>query len=334
MPGGTAPCLATDVVVVVVNFNGGGMIRDCLESLRRQTLRGFRTLVVDNASTDGSADEVERAFPDVRLIRSPVNLGFAAGNNLAIAEAGAARWVALLNPDAVAREDWLERLLEAAERHPAFSMFGCRMLADVRGERLDGVGDAYHVCGLPWRVGHGAPAAGRFLEAREIFAPCAAAALYRRDAIEVTGGFDPDLFCYVEDVDLAFRARLAGHRARYVPEAVVVHAGSGVVGAHSDFQLYHGHRNLAWAFARNMPGPLLLAYLPAHLAMTLAALVVFAARGRGRVLLRAKLDALRGLPRALAKRGPTQSSRVVSCAELRSVMQRGLPRPHAKRAAP
>jgi len=319
--------------VIVVNYNGGTMIRDCLESLRRQTLRHFRTLVVDNASTDGSADDIARDFPEVRLIRSPTNLGFAAGNNLAIADAAPARWVALLNPDAVAHEDWLERLVEAGERHPEFSMFGCRMLADAAGEYLDGVGDAYHVCGLPWRVGHGAPAAGRFEAAREIFAPCAAAALYRRDAIDATGAFDPDFFCYVEDVDLAFRARLAGHRALYVPQSVVVHVGSGVVGEHSDFQLYHGHRNLVWTFVRNMPWPLLVAYLPAHLAMTLVTLAVFAARGRGRVLLRAKLDALRGLPRVLAKRGPTQSKRVVSAAALRSAMQRGVPRPHAERAS-
>lgn len=312
--------------MIVVNYNGGALLAACLASLRRQTWRAFRTVVVDNASTDGSADIVSERFPEFSLIRSPVNLGFAAGNNLAMRELGSARWVALLNPDAVARDDWLERLLEAAARHPGFALFGSRMLSDADGAALDGVGDAYHVSGLPWRLGHGQPAAGRFEDEREIFSPCAAAALYRRDAIEATGGFDEDLFCYLEDVDLGFRARLVGHRARYVPRAVVVHEGSGVVGRHSDFQLYHGHRNLTWVFVRNMPGPLLAAYLPAHVLLSLSTLAIFALRGRGRVLWRAKRDALAGLPRALAKRRRTQDARVTSSAALRAVMQRGLPR--------
>jgi GT2 family glycosyltransferase len=312
------------VTVVVVNFNGADCLPRCLESLQRQTYPGFATIVVDNASIDGSADGLEARYPGVRVIRSPTNKGFAGGNNLAFREIDDGL-VALLNPDAVAAPDWLERLVDAAARHPKYAMFGCRMLADARGERLDGVGDVYHVSGLPWREGHGEPAPGRYLQPREIFAPSAAAALYRRDVIVATGGFDEDFFCYVEDVDIAFRARLAGLRALYVPTAVVVHEGSAVVGRHSDFQIYHGHRNLVWVFARNMPWPLLLAYLPMHLLMTVAAFAVFASRGRAAVLLRAKRDALLGLPGCLAKRRTTQRTRSASAAALRSIMRGGLP---------
>lgn len=327
------PSPAPLVVVIVVNFNGGPMLGACLASLERQTFRDFQVIVVDNASTDGSTDQLTERFPRVHAIRSAVNLGFAAGNNLAIRQAGPSQWVALLNPDAVAQDQWLEQMVRAASEYPDFAMFGSRMLADPEGQRLDGVGDAYHVSGLPWRVGHGKAAAGAYQEAREIFAPCAAAALYRRDLIEATGGFDEDFFCYVEDVDLGFRARLLGYRALYVPGAVVVHEGSGVVGKHSDFQLYHGHRNLTWAFVRDMPGPLLAAYLPAHLLMTLATLLIFAIRGRFDVLWRAKQDAMRGLPRAIGKRGPTQATRTVSSWQLRSIMQVGWPRRYTERHA-
>jgi GT2 family glycosyltransferase len=313
------------VTVVVVNFNGADCLPRCLESLRHQTYPRFSTIVVDNASVDGSADGLESSHPGVRVIRSPITRGFAGGNNLAFREIDDGL-VALLNPDAVAAPDWLERLVEAAIRHPEHAMFGCRMLADVRGERLDGVGDVYHVSGLPWREGHGEPAAGRYLQPREIFAPSAAAALYRREVLVATGGFDEDFFCYVEDVDIAFRARLAGLSAMYVPDAVVMHEGSAVVGRHSDFQVYHGHRNLVWVFLRNMPWPLLLVYLPLHLAMTLVTIAVFASRGRAAVLLRAKRDALRGLPTCLAKRRATQKARSASAAALRAVMRRGVPR--------
>jgi len=330
-PAAPSPPSTGDVTVVVVNYNGGPMLRDCIASLAAQTRRPDRVLVVDNASSDGSTDGLELAFDRVCVLHAGANLGFAAANNLAIARATDSDWIALLNPDAVAAPDWLERLLEAAAAHPDCTMFGCRMLADAPGARLDGVGDAYHTSGLPWRVGHGEPAAGRHLTDAEIFAPCAAAALYRADLLRSLGGFDADFFCYVEDVDLGFRARLAGHRARYVARAVVVHAGSGLVGRHSDFQLYHGHRNLVWAFVRDMPAPLLWLYLPQHLLMNLVTLVAFAARGRGGVLWRAKRDALLGVPRAWAKRRATQAARRVPAARLREAMQRGWPRRHASR---
>jgi len=314
------------VLVVVVNFNGGTLLAQCLESLSRQTFRDFRTVVVDNASTDGSADDLEKVFPGVSVIRSKKNLGFAAGNNLAIREAGDASFIALLNPDAIAQQDWLHCLMKAAQEHPEFALFGSRMYADTQHTVLDGVGDAYHVCGLPWRVGHGQNAHGRYLENHEIFAPCAAAALYRQEVFEVTGGFDEDFFCYVEDVDLGFRARLAGMQALYVADAVVEHAGSGLVGKHSDFQLYHGHRNLVWCFTRNMPWPLLLLYVPQHVLMTLFTLLIFAAKGRGRILLRAKWDAVKGLPLSLSKRRRTQTTRSVTAGHIKARLQRGLPR--------
>ena len=314
------------VLVVVVNFNGGTLLGQCLDSLSRQAFRDFRTVVVDNASTDGSADDLETAFPGVAVIRSANNLGFAAGNNLAIREADDTPFIALLNPDAIAQPDWLQCLVNAANEHPDFALFGSRMYANAQHTILDGVGDAYHVCGLPWRVGHGQQAHGRYLENHEIFAPCAAAALYRREVFDATGGFDEEFFCYVEDVDLGFRARLAGMRALYVADAVVEHAGSGLVGKHSDFQLYHGHRNLVWTYARNMPWPLLLLYLPQHVLMTLFTLLVFAAKGRGRILMRAKWDAVKGLPGTLSKRWRTQTARVATAGHIRASLQRGLPR--------
>jgi GT2 family glycosyltransferase len=104
---------------------------------------------------------------------------------------------------------------------------------------------------------HGTPASALKGSECEIFSPCAAAALYRRSALLEVGGFDEDFFCYVEDVDLGFRLRLAGYRCLYVPLSVAHHIGSGTTGGkNSDFSVYHGHRNLVWAFVKNMPGVL------------------------------------------------------------------------------
>ncbi len=315
------------VTVLIVNYNAGPWLDRCIAALERQTFRDFSVVIVDNASTDRSVESVERNHPKIRLLRSTRNLGFSGGNNYGLARSPRNEWTALLNPDAFPRPDWLERLLAAAEANSEYVAFGSRLLSSEDGAGLDGVGDAYHVSGNFWREGHGLSPAGRYLRPTEIFSPCAAAALYRTDALLSVGGFDEDYFCYAEDVDLGFRFRLAGHRCMYVPDAVVHHIGSAVAGTYSDFQLYHGHRNLVWTFVKNMPGWMFWVYLPYHLALNVYSTLQFALRGRGKVLVHAKIDAIRGLGKVLAKRRRIQRARAVAPRELLRVMRRGRPRP-------
>jgi GT2 family glycosyltransferase len=313
------------VSVVIVNWNSGALLRQCLASLAAQSILPEAVWVVDNASSDGSADCVTE-FPNCRLLLPGANLGFAAGNNLAFRDC-TSEFVVLLNPDAFADPDWLAALLAAAAANPDCASFGSRQLVAERPEYLDGTGDAYHASGLVWRLRHGKPQQPEDLEPSEIFSPCAAAALYRRDALEAAGGFDEDHFCYLEDVDLGFRLRLAGHRALYVPDAVVRHVGSATSGGqHSDFALYHGHRNLVWTYVKNMPGVLFWLCLPLHILLNLVTVLVFAARGRGGVLLRAKLDALKALPRMWCKRKAIQKDRRATVCGIWRVLDKGFSR--------
>lgn len=321
-----AAAAAAGIAVIIVNWNAGALLARCLEHLSRQTLPPRRVYVVDNASSDGSCDRLAVEFPHVELIRAERNLGFAAANNLAAKRAERCDWIALLNPDAFPAPGWLEALMHAAARRPEFSFFGSRMLMADEPARLDGVGDAYHVSGLVWREGHGAPAKEAFLDAREIFSPCAAAALYQRNAFLETGGFDEDYFCYVEDVDLGFRLRLQGHRCLYVPDAVVLHKGSGLTGRHSDFSIYHGHRNLTWTFIKNVPAPWLWLLLPLHVVACVLSVVWFALQGNGGAIWRSKVDAVRGLGRMCAKRRSIQAARTVGFRDLLPLMHFGLRR--------
>ena len=312
------------VAVVIVNWNSGGHLDRALSALSRQTVRPARVIVVDNASSDGSADGLEGRHPGVEVIHAGANLGFAAGNNLGVRAADGCEWVALLNPDAFPEPDWLERMLAAAEAHPGHALLGARLLLDDRPEVLDGTGDAYHVSGLAWRRHHGRPVAEAPAGAEEVFGPCAAAALYRRADFLAVGGFEERYFCYLEDVDLALRLRLAGHRALAVPDAVVRHVGSALTGRESDFTVYHSHRNIVWTYVTGMPGRLVWLYLPQHLLMNLLTVVWFATRGQARVILRAKRDALLGLPWAIARRRRVQRARRVEPEALRRQMARGL----------
>lgn len=299
------------VAVVVVNYNGGDLIRRCLVALAAQNRRPDRLIVVDNGSIDGSLDGLESVCPGVEIVRAGSNLGFAAANNRAAALVDDCDWLALINPDAYAEPGFLAHMLAAAQAHPEYSFFGARILMDDDPSRLDGVGDVYHVSGLHWREGHGTLASGRYLDAREIFAPCAAASLYRRRDFLAVGGFDEDFFCYAEDVDLGFRLRLAGHRSLYVPDAVVRHSGSALTGRRSDFAIYHGHRNLVWVYVKNMPGIWFWLFLPFQIALTGVTLGKY-----GRVAWRAKRDALLGLPAMWRKRKGIQRSAMARPVEL------------------
>ena len=318
------------VSVIIVNWHSEMMLGSVLAALDRQTAAPWRIIVVDNGSAGALPLDRYRRSP-VTLVRMARNAGFAAANNRALQETADCEWVALLNPDAMPEADWLERLTDAAARHADISAFGSKQLMAADPSRLDGLGDVYHVSGAAWRAGHGCPNDGRIDRPREIFAPCAAAALYRREALLDAGGFDEDFFCYFEDVDLGFRLRLLGHRSLLVPDAVVHHAGGGTSGGrHSDFSVFHGQRNLVWSYVKNMPGGYFWLYLPQHLLFNLASVLLFTLRGQGGVVLRAKWGALRGLPKMLAKRRVIQKRRRVAPGAVRAAMLAGWLAPYRR----
>jgi GT2 family glycosyltransferase len=305
------------VSVIIVNWNGEQFLKQCLVALMAQSVKPHEIILVDNASSDRSVNLLVE-FPLVRLMAQSQNTGFARGNNLAIEAASPdSEWIALINPDAFAEPLWLEELLVAAQRNPEFDVFGSKLVNAADTSILDGVGDAYHMSGMVWRMAHGLPSSDAAVGDVEVFSACAAAALYRRNTLREIGGFDEDYFCYVEDVDLGFRLKLAGRRCLYAPQSVANHVGSGTTGGqHSDFALYHGHRNLVWTFVKNMPGVLFWMLLPIHMVLNVATVIWFALHGRGGVIVRAKRDAVLGLPKMWRKRKHIQKTRVASIRDI------------------
>ncbi|MEB0032617.1 glycosyltransferase family 2 protein [Undibacterium sp. RTI2.1] len=305
------------VTVIIVNWNGGDLLLRCLTDLLAQTYAPHEVIVIDNASTDGSGQAAAKQFSQIRVVDAGSNLGFAAGNNLAVSLASKeSTWIALINPDAFPESDWLKALVDAAVSNPQFAIFGSRLMDANSPSLLDGIGDIYHMSGLPWREAHGQVLKASMLAQKEIFSTCAAAGLYRRDIFEEIGGFDEDYFCYLEDVDLGFRYQLLGHRCLYVPDSVANHVGSALTGKRSDFSIYHGHRNLVWTFVKNMPGVLFWPLLPLHLLLNLTSIIYFAAQGKGKVIYKAKFDAIKGLPDVWRKRKLIQAHRHTSIARL------------------
>lgn len=314
--------LISDVTVIIVSWNSEALLAQCLESLLAQTVKPTTILLIDNASAD-SSPAIGESFPQVTVHRMQSNLGFAAANNYGIDQCST-KYVALLNPDAFPEPGWLEALLKAAESYPEVAAFGSRQICAENPEILDGVGDVYHISGLAWRKGYGATQAKHYLQQSEIFAPCAAAALYRREALILIGKFDEDYFCYMEDVDLGFRLRLAGYSALYIPEAVVKHVGSAFTGVRSAFSVYHGHRNMVWTFVKNVPGILLSILIPFHLLLNMLMIVTLAFRGQGSVVLAAKKDACYGMRKMWRKRSEIQRTKVASAFAIFKAMDKSI----------
>jgi N-acetylglucosaminyl-diphospho-decaprenol L-rhamnosyltransferase len=265
------------VRVVIVNYNGGVHLRRCVECLLQQTEERFEAIVVDNGSGDASLDCLP-SDPRLRIVPLQCNLGFAKANNLAMEDCSTPL-IALLNPDAFPEPGWLAALLRAAGDNPGAVMFGSLQLRAEDPGLLDGAGDVYYCAGTSWRGGH-RNVRPLIAPSGEPFGPCAAAALYRTDWLRRVGGFDEHYHCYAEDIDLAFRLRLAGGRCLLVGDAVVAHVGSAVTGEASNFSVYHLARNHIWTFFKCMPGPLLLLLLPAHLGLVAATLVRARRRGQ------------------------------------------------------
>ena len=311
------------IAVIIVNYNSKELLQRCLRALKNQTYQPTRILIMDNGSTTPlQLDEIK--CPHVEIIHLGENLGFAAANNRGISQVGDCEWIVLLNPDAFADSDWLMHLVKAAKKNTEFACFASHLISAENPEILDGTGDVYHVSGCPWRRDYGKK--NLFSrKSEEVFSPCAAAAMYHRAALLEVGGFDEQYFCYVEDVDLGFRLRLANYRCLYVPEATVFHMGSAITGKRSDFSVYYGQRNLIWTYVKNMPGIFFWIYLPQHLLLNIFSLFLFAWRGQFKIVFQAKCDALRQLPVILQHRKKIQNLRKISPWKMRKFMAKGFP---------
>jgi GT2 family glycosyltransferase len=304
--------------VVIVAYDSGGFLQPCIDALAGQTFKDFEAVVLDNASRDASVDELRLPDDRFRVERLGANTGFAVANNRA-AWGSSAEFLILLNPDAVADPEWLAALIAAAGQHPTATSLGSLQLRLDDPTILDGVGDVWHVAGLAWRAGEGHRAADAPGDG-EIFGPCGAAALYRRKAFIAAGGFDERFFCYCEDVDLAFRLRAAGGRSMRISSAVVRHAGSGISGRRSDFTLYHGHRNRIWTFVKNTPGVWFWIFLPYFLGFNLLYFGSAIRRGILPPILRAYVDAAKGIGPVWAQRRVLEAKRRARFSETLKVM--------------
>ncbi len=289
------------VSVIVVNFNKRDYLEKCFSSIAAQAYEPLEAILVDNGSTDDSAAFVKEAFPWVRVFALRENVGFARGNNVGITLAKGSL-IATLNNDTEVMPGWVSEMVRAITSDARVGMCASKMLFMSSPGVINSTGIVVSRSGACWDRGMSEPDLGQYEEEGEVFGPCAGAAMYKREMLEEVGLFDEDFLAYMEDTDLAFRGQLAGWKCLYVPKAVVYHLGSGTAGYMTDFSIYHGNRNAVWNFVKNYRGLTFFRCLPWALGRNLAVIPFYATKGFAATIVRAKVDAIKGLPGMLAKR--------------------------------
>jgi len=301
------------VSVIIVNWNGKRFLRECLDAVLGQNFPDFEVILVDNGSSDGSADLVGASYPQVNLVRLPENRGFT-GGNLAGFAAARGRFIALLNNDTRPEMGWL-RALVAGMSDPGIGICASKLIIDG-SDRIDSVGDLFTNAFTGTKLGTLRPSR-EFLAPLPVHGACAAAALYRRDMLDDIGFLDDDFFFNHEDTDLNLRAWLAGWRCVFLPQAVVHHKVSASIGELSAATVYYFSRNNEWVWLKNVPLALMIRYLPQRMLYQVTSLAFYGIKSR-RLLpfLKGKFDALRLLPVMLRKRRSVQRKVRLSSAEI------------------
>ena len=238
--------------IVIPNWNGIrlNLLPTCLNGLRAQTYRDFETLVVDDCSTDDSRDFIAREYPDMRVITNEKNLGFAPSVNVGI-RAAHGDVIVLLNNDTEADAHWLEEIARALDANPKAGMLACKLRLFDQRTHLHSAGDFYRVDGIPGNRGVWEEDCGQYDHLANVFGACGGAVAYRKTMLDEIGGFDEALGSYCEDVDLNWRARLAGYGIAYAPRAIVYHKISATAGG--ALASFFVGRNFIWVLAKNYP---------------------------------------------------------------------------------
>lgn len=298
--------------VVIPNWNGKRFLAACLNSLRYQTVDDIEVILVDNASADGSQDYIRAEYPEVRLIELEANRGFTGACNIGM-DAATGAYIALLNNDTEVERNWAAQVAKAFAEHPQAGIVASKMLLFDQRDRFHTAGDFVATDGRAGNRGAWERDRGQYDKGEYVFSACGGSAVYRRSMLSDIGTLDDDFFFLLEDVDLAWRAQLAGYKVWYEPSAVVYHylsaTGGGVTAS------YHDGRNGIWLIVKNTPAGLARKYARQIMARQFVLLRDSLKSWRGqeaRARLRGMAAGLLTIGGALAKRKRIQASKRVS----------------------
>lgn len=279
-----------EVTVVIPNYKGEAYLRPCVESLFAGTGLEMDVIIVDNGSRDGCVEEVRRLYPQVECVCLDQNYGFCKAVNIGIRKAETP-YVFLLNNDTLVCKGAVEALLASLKKDRRIFSVEAKMIQYQDRTKIDSAGTFYNAFGWAYARGKDRPA-DQYRKRGPVFSACAGAAMYRREVFEEIGLFDEEHFAYLEDVDVGYRARIAGYRNVYEPMARIIHVGSAASGSrHNEFKVRLSARNNLYLIYKNMPVLQILLNLPLLLAGFLVKYLFFLKKGLGAIYLKGLMEA-------------------------------------------
>ena len=306
--------------------NGLTFLEMVMGTLAEQSFRDFEVIVVDNGSTDDSVAYLREHWPAVKVVELGENQGFPAAVNRGIA-ADRGAYVALLNTDIELSPDWLELLVEELDRDPRLGFATGKIMRHDDRDLIEQVGQDFYTCGRFESRGFDERDEGQYDQRRATEIVTAAAALYRREALEEAGGFDEDYFLYCEDGDVCLRILLLGYSGLYLPEPRAYHVRAGTVGAATELHRFFLVRNGLITLLKDMPASVLLRSLPKIALYHWGQLSAARREGYARTVLRAYASFLRMVPATLRKRRAVQRGRAIEPATFASELRTDYPLP-------
>lgn len=237
--------MKNNAAIIIVNWNGKRFLKDCLDSIYKQTYSNFDIYFVDNGSKDDSIDFIKKNYLKVKIIKLDKNYGFAKGNNEGIKEAfkdKEIKYIVCLNNDTITNKNWLKELIKTAEKEKQAGSVGSKILFYYEKNKINSLGVIPLKTGGAINYGKN-ELSSKYEKEEDIFGPCAGSALYKREALEKAGLFDEDYFCYLEDVDLAWRLKKAGYKSIMNPKSIVYHIHSGTSSNNNNLRSYLIVRN-------------------------------------------------------------------------------------------
>lgn len=245
-----------EVSVIIPNWNGKSLLKNCLNSLNKQTYKDFEILVIDNGSTDRSVKFVKKNYPDVKLIELKKNTGFAPAVNLGI-KICTGLYMVLINNDTKVDKECLENLVKAAKKHQDSGLIAAKILQMDNPGLIDSAGDYIDAVGHANNFGYGEKDGKDFNGGRHVFLVSGGGCLIKREVFEKIGFFDPVYFAYMEDVDFSFRAQLKGFKAYFEPKSVIYHKHKATSSKFPAFTEYLQYRNMTMTVIKDFPNELL-----------------------------------------------------------------------------
>jgi hypothetical protein len=313
------------VSVIIVNRNGAGFIEPCLKSVLDCSYQALEVIFVDNASTDGSLDELKEKFgrePRIKIIANKEGLGPAKGRNIGIRNSSG-KYIAFLDNDTVVDPDWLKEPVRLFGSEGRIGAAQSKILLFDR-KTIDSLGHFISMIGFPYEIGVGETDRGQYDRQTEIFGARSAAMFIRRDVLDRIGYFDPDYFMHSEETDLSWRVWLQGYRIVFVPGSVVFHKRSGSISASAKrMMLYEGSKNCTKTLIKNLGPARLTATLPLHILAWLAMSFLLLLKGRAgdsKAIIKGLAWVLRNIRRILKERKIIQQGRVNTDSRIASVM--------------